>query len=180
MSKMAEAAARSIKVTKRKDVEGDIEFSTLEELDEDLEQETLIVELDNTKSGKKRYLEFRHPTPNENATIEGSLLSARVLTELVDSDGKNVSEEVLEDTANQIAHNTLEKMIVVLAICSINPPGITTERVRNWDPLWIEGIYTELMKMMRAATKVDRFPEVGGDAGERESSASGAEDGGEE
>lgn len=178
MSKMADAAARSVKILSKAEAKK-VEFSSLDELTNDLKGENLTVELDNTLSGEKRYIEFRHPTPNENATIEGSLLSARVLTELVDSQGKNVSNDVLEETSQQLAHGTLEKMIVTLAICSVQPEGITTEVVRAWDPLWIDAIYSELMKMMRAATKVDRFPEVGSAAGERGSGATTSENGGE-
>ena len=165
--KMADVAARAVVVKRRSEVTKDVKFSTLTELNSDLEQEPLIVELNNTKSGKTRFLEFRYPTPGELSTIEGSLLSARVMTELVDADGKKVSDEILEQTASEIAQNTLEKMIVVLAVCSTKPQGITTQVVRGWDPLWVEQIYHELLILMRASTPVDTFHQVGSAGGER-------------
>ena len=175
--KMAEAAARTVRVRRRSEVTEDVKFSTLTELKAELKAEPLIVDLYNPKTGKTMTLEFRYPTPGELLNIDQSLLSARVITELMDVDGEQVADEVLEEGLSNMAQGTLEKMIVILSLCSTKPQGVTSQVIRGWDPLWIEQIYYGLLELMEASTPVDTFHQVGSDAGESGADTSTVSDG---
>ena len=184
--KMAEAAAKGVQVEILKGdavKDKDIQYATLEELNSDLEKEPLTVRLYNPKTDTQHFLEFRYPTPSENALMEGSLLSERVIDELREA-GENKQQptgDLMIRALSDMVLTAFEKMVITLAVCSINPPGITPEIVKGWDPLWIDAIYTELEREMReTTTAVDTFHQVGESTGERQADTSGAEDVGEE
>ena len=190
MSKKMEQAAqavsnKSVKIRTRRPGEK-VNVTTLEKLETVMEREELVVTLENTATGEDEEMIFRFPTPGEQSLISGRLTSARVVRELIETNGDvakiNVSDEELAETL-ETAFNPLghfDRMVTTLAICAVEPLGVDVERVRKWDPDWVETIYVELMNRRNAPTPVDGFHQVGEPTGERAGSATGSENGGEE
>ena len=183
MSKAAEqVSAASVKIRARKPGE-QVNVSTLEKLDQAMEREELVVTLENTKTGEDENIIFRYPTPGEISMIEGSLLSSRVLRELVDAGGDTdkISDENLEQTMESVTNpaNMFQRQVLMLSICAIEPFGIDYERVNKWDPEWVEAIYVELMKRRNAPTVVDGFHSVDSETGKRGTGSATTKDGGE-
>lgn len=184
--KMADAAAQvsaaSVKIRSRQPGE-QVDVSTLEKLDKAMEREELIVTLENTKTGEDENIIFRYPTPGEISMVEGSLLSTRVLRELVDSGGdqEKISDDQINETMESVTNpaNMFQRQVLMLSICAIEPHGIDHERVSKWDPDWVEAIYVELMKRRNAPSVVSGFHSVDSNAGTRGSGTSATENGGE-
>ena len=177
----AQVSAASVKIRSRQPGE-QVKVSTLEKLDKAMEREELVVTLENTKTGEDENIIFRYPTPGEISMIEGSLLSTRVLRELVDAGGdeEKISEENLNETIDSVTNpaNMFQRQVLMLSICAIEPPGIDYERVNKWDPEWVEAIYVELMKRRNTPTVVDGFHSVDSTTGERGSGTTRPKNGG--
>ena len=162
-----EAAAVAVQTFRRKEVEGDLNFiENLDELDAALEADNIVCRFPNPhdpENGKPIDFEMRNMTPGEFSVYYQTLLGNTLLeaaaghpnpdTELDDEQAQKVQDELAVKKYD-------EKLLNILEGCIQSPPGVTAERMKNWDPFYIMSMHNALMNGSRPSKAVARFSDV--------------------
>lgn len=136
--------------------ESDLDFDDdLDVLDSVLEADKFVFVF--KRGDKTARLHCRRLAPSEIAMIESTLVSPRVLSEIVQD--KELADEDISIMADDMADGTHEKMCKAIQMSILNKKVPALERIRNWDALVLEKIYQKVYPR-GAETSVDRFPEV--------------------
>ena len=173
MEDLAEKVAmNSPQVLRRKEVEGELNFlENLDELDAALEADNIVARFENPidPEGEPIDFEMRNMTPGEMATYYNTLLGHTLLeasigipnpdTELDDEQAQRIEDELAVKKYDQ-------KLLNILESCILSPPGVTAERMRKWDPFYIQTLHNALMQGGRPSKPVARFSAVDAPTGE--------------
>lgn len=156
-------SASSVKVQYDNDFdESDLEFEdNLQVLDTKLKKRRTLVRL-TFPDGTEQKILTRKLANSEIGLLEASLVSPRVLEELVDNpeNTDDVVNENMDEIADNLASNQFEKMVKACVMGILKPRGITEKRLRGWDAEYVEAIYNSVMPDMGVTTSVDRFHQV--------------------
>ena len=160
----AQAAVNTPQTFRRKDIEGDLNFvSDLDALDAALEADNIVCRFENPNDPDAAPIDFelRQMTPGETAAYYKTLLG-HTLLEAGSVESPNPETE-LDDEQQQKLQDELavkkydEKLLNILEGCIQSPAGVTAERMRNWDPFYIQSLHNALMNGSRPSKAVARF-----------------------
>lgn len=156
---MADVAADA-QVFRRKEVTGDLNFvSDLDALDAALEADTIIVRFNNPAGEDSIDFELTAMTPGQVAIYYQTLLG-NTLLETANQTGEENTEinDALQDAL--AAKQFDEKLLNILESNIINPSGVTAERMRNWNPFYIQKLHNALLEGSRPSKTVANFSGV--------------------
>ena len=161
----AKAAVNSPQTFRRKEIEGELNFiSDLDALDAALEADNIVCRFENPidPEGEPLDFEMRPMTPGETAIYYQTLLGHTLLetaagmpnTEIEDEQAKRIDDELAIKKYD-------EKLLNILEGCIQSPAGVTLERMKKWDPFYIQSLHNALMTGSRPSKPVARFSDVG-------------------
>ena len=161
----AKAAVNTPQVMPRKEVQGELNFiSDLDALDAALEADNIVARFENPNGENTIDFELRPMTPGETAAYYKTLLGHTLLEAAAEN--LPTPETELDDEQQQKLQDELavkkydEKLLNILEGCILSPPGVTAERMRNWDPFYIQSLHNALMTGSRPRKAVARFSDV--------------------
>jgi len=162
----AQAAVNAPQTFRRKEVEGELNFvSDLDALDAALEADNIVCRFQNPDPEKEPIdFEMRPMTPGETAIYYQTLLG-HTLLEAAAAGNPNPDTELDDEQAQKVQDELAvkkydEKLLNILEGCIQSPIGVTAERMRNWDPFYIQSLHNALMNGSRPSKAVARFPTV--------------------
>lgn len=162
----AKAAVKSPQTFRRKEIEGELNFITdLNELDAALETDNIVVRFENPKSDGSIDFELRQMSPGEVSVYYQTLLG-HTLLEAAGANWSPNPDTELDDEQTQRIEDELAvkkydaKLLNILEGCILSPPGVTVERMRNWDPFYIQSLHNALMTGSRPSKPVARFSDL--------------------
>ena len=173
-NKMEDIAAgvAATQTFRRKEVEGELNFiSDLDALDAALEADNIVCRFQNPDPEKEPIdFEMRPMTPGEMAIYYQTLLG-HTLLEAAAAGNPNPDTELGDEQAQKVQDELAvkkydEKLLNILEGCIQSPIGVTAERMRNWDPFYIQSLHNSLMNGSRPSKAVARFPTVDAPTGE--------------
>ncbi|MYA71094.1 hypothetical protein F4009_05640 [Candidatus Poribacteria bacterium] len=162
----AQAAVNAPQTFRRKEIEGELNFiSDLDALDAALEADNIVCRFNNPDpEGEPIDFEMRPMTPGEMAIYYQTLLGHTLLeaaagnpnpdTEFNDEQAQRVQDELTVKKYD-------EKLLNILEGCIQSPVGVTAERMKKWDPFYIQSLHNSLMNGSRPSKMVARFSDVG-------------------
>ena len=106
-------------------------------------------------------------TPGETAIYYNTLLGHTLL----EAAAGMANTEIEDEHAKRIEHELAikkydEKLLNILEGCIQSPAGVTLERMKKWDPFYIQSLHNALMTGSRPARPVARFSTVDAPTGE--------------
>ena len=163
----AQAAVKAPQIMRRKEVQGDLNFTTdVEKLNKKLEADNIVARFEDPEGGDPIDFEMRPMTPGEFAIYYQTLLGH---TFLETAAGNPNPDTELDDEQEQKLQDELavkkydEKLLNILDSCIISHPLLTAEDMRGWDPFYVMSLHNALLGGSRPSKSVARFPAV--DAG---------------
>ena len=163
----AQAAVKAPQIMRRKEVQGDLNFTTdVEKLNKKLEADNIVARFEDPEGGDPIDFEMRPMTPGEFAIYYQTLLGH---TFLETAAGNPNPDTELDDEQEQKLQDELavkkydEKLLNILDSCIISHPLLTAEDMRTWDPFYVMSLHNALLGGSRPSKSVARFPAV--DAG---------------
>ena len=161
----AKAAVNSPQTFRRKEIEGELNFiSDLDALDAALEADNIVVRFENPKGDGSIDFELRQMSPGEVSIYYQTLLG-HTLLEAAGANLPNPDTE-LDDEQTQRIEDELAvkkydaKLLNILEGCILSPPGVTVERMRNWDSFYIQSLHNALMTGSRPSKPVAGFSDL--------------------
>lgn len=165
-----DAAAQTTQVAKRKEFEGDLNFiSDLDALDAALEADTIVCRFENPNGGDDTIdFELRPMTPGETAVYYNTLLGHSLFAaETGIRTGEiELNEEEADKLQDELAIKKYDqKLLDILESCIISHPGLTAERMRNWEPVYVMSLHNALISGGAPSKSVARFSTLDKTAG---------------
>ena len=157
--------AATTQTFRRKEVTGELNFiQDLDALDAALEADNIVCRFNNPDpEGEPIDFELRPMSPGEFSVYYQTLLGHTFLeaaagtpnpdTELEDEQAQRIEDELAIKRYD-------EKLLDILEGCILSPSGVTTERMRKWDPFYIMSLHNALINRSRPSKSVARFPTV--------------------
>ena len=166
----AKAAVNSPQTFRRKEVEGELNFiSDLDALDAALEADNIVCRFENPidPEGDPMDFEMRPMTPGENAIYFQTLLGHTFLEAAAGMPNTEIEDEQTKRIEDELAVKKYdEKLLNILEGCIQSPAGVTLERMKKWDPFYIQSLHNALMTGSRPARPVAQFPPMDEGSGE--------------
>lgn len=164
------AAVNAPQTFRRKEVEGDLNFiSDLDALDAALEADNIVARFENPidLAGEPIDFEMRTMTPGETAIYYKTLLGHTLLEAVSRTPNDALDDEQVQRIEDELAVKKYdEKLLNILESCIQSPVGVTAERMRKWDPFYIQSLHNSLMNGSRPSKPVARFSELDAPTGE--------------
>ena len=166
----AQAAVKAPQIMRRKEVEGDLNFTTdVEKLNKKLEADNIVARFEDPEGGDPIDFEMRPMTPGEFAIYYKTLLGHTFLEAAA---GNPNPDTELDDEQEQKLQDELavkkydEKLLSILESCIISHPILTAEDMRGWDPFYVMSLHNALLGGSRPSKSVARFPGLDSGSGE--------------
>ena len=159
----AKAAVNSPQTFRRKEIEGELNFiSDLDALDAALEADNIVCRFENPNGNEETIdFELRPMTPGETATYYQTLLGHSLLEAAAGMANTEIEDEHAERIEDELAIKKYdEKLLNILEGCIQSPVGVTVERMKGWDPFYIQSLHNALMTGSRPSKPIARFPDV--------------------
>lgn len=166
----AKAAVNSPQTFRRKEIEGELNFiSDLDALDAALEADNIVCRFENPidPEGEPLDFEMRPMTPGETAIYYQTLLGHTLLEAAAGMPNTEIEDEQAKRIEDELAIKKYdEKLLNILEGCIQSPAGVTLERMKKWDPFYIQSLHNALMTGSRPSKAVAQFPDVDTGSGE--------------
>ena len=165
----AERAVKAPQIMRRKEVEGELNFTTdLEKLNKKLEADNIVARFEDPEGDEPLDFEMRPMTPGEFAIYYQTLLG-HTFVEAASNLNPNIEldDEQQEKLQDELAVKKYdEKLLAILESCIISHPKLTAEHMQTWDPFYVMSLHNALLGGSRPSKSVARFPAVDSGAGE--------------
>ena len=101
-------------------------------------------------------------TPGETAIYYQTLLGHTLLEAAAGMPNTEIEDEQAKRIEDELAIKKYdEKLLNILEGCIQSPAGVTLERMKKWDPFYIQSLHNALMTGSRPSKPVARFSDVG-------------------
>ena len=165
----AKAAVNAPQIMRRKEVQGELNFTTdLEKLNKKLEADTIVARFEDPEGGEPIDFEMRPMTPGEFAVYYNTLLGHTFLEAAANPNTDiELDDEQQEKLQDELAVKKYDdKLLNILESCIISHPHLTAEHMRAWDPFYVMSLHNALLGGSRPSKSVARFSGVDSGSGE--------------
>ncbi|MDE0398865.1 MAG: hypothetical protein OXL96_13805 [Candidatus Poribacteria bacterium] len=156
----AESAAKTKQVFKRGEVEGELNFVTdVKALNKKLEKDNIIARFEDPEGGDPIDFEMMPMTPGQTAIYYNTLLGHTFLE--AQATTPNLDDQQRQQLNDELAVKKYdERLLDIIETNIINPPGVTAEDMRGWEPFYVISLHNALIEGSRPSKDVARFPAV--------------------